>query len=523
VGAAAGGVSYPLLAAPEPAEGPSMTIRLTPQGSARDLPARWLGYNTPANYDIPIEDPAARAVITELAPHLVRFPGGTTANYYNWRTGQLDFGRSTNGSVYRRFLQRYAGPASVRLHPKGVFAEQYVELCAAMAAECILVPNLETSSVEDQAAWFGHLHAKGVVPRRIEMGNEFYLALLMDPETLRVFPDGASTLDRTKAYLDAIKDHLPPDALIAVQAAGSKYHDPFGKSAHPREVRERRWDADMAPAPWFHAVTTHLYPTVEGSAGEGSLARLDREARPIFAAVMARSDEGYERSLSDTIARMPGKEIWITEWGAFEPAATLGAAQAEFNGLWLHVLARCLFAMLRFPQVTVSTLHALFFSGNTMSAFRRAASPGQDGSTSGAGAGSSATGAYVAINGTELYSWFLDASRGPGATYQRMTAEGATTIRSDRGTLPGEAFLDVEAGLFARGSGRTLLVQNGWSSPKQVDLSGLVGSASSLTADIIKTDLTESYQVNRPSVRTMPAGPVIDLPAYSIARVRWMA
>jgi hypothetical protein len=108
-------------------------------------------------------------------------------------------------------------------------------------------------------------------------------------------------------------------------------------------------------------------------------------------------------------------------------------------------------------------------------------------------------------------------------TYQRLTAEGAEKIRAERGTLPGEAFLDVEAGLFARGSARTLFVQNGWNSAKQIDLSDLAGSGASLTADISETDLTESYQVKVPTVRTMPAGPLIDLPAYSIARIRWMA
>jgi hypothetical protein len=174
------------------------------------------------------------------------------------------------------------------------------------------------------------------------------------------------------------------------------------------------------------------------------------------------------------------------------------------------VIARSLFAMLRFPQVTVATLHALFFSGNMMSAFRRAA-------------GSGGTRSYVAINGTELFSWFLDASRGPGASYRRLTAEGAGTVRAERGTMPGEAFLDVEAGLFARGSGRTLIVQNGWNAAKRIDLSGVVGSGVALTADIIETDLTQSYQVEAPNVRTMPAGHTIDLPAYSIARIRWSA
>jgi hypothetical protein len=121
-------------------------VRLRADGGERALPNRWLGYNTPANYDIPVEDAAFRAAVKALQPHLLRFPGGTVANYYQPQTGQLDFGDFPNGSVYRKFLQQNAAPTARRLHPKGVTVEQYIDWCREMDAELLVLPNLETSS-----------------------------------------------------------------------------------------------------------------------------------------------------------------------------------------------------------------------------------------------------------------------------------------------------------------------------------------------------------------------------------------
>lgn len=50
---------------------------------------------------------------------------------------------------------------------------------------------------------------------------------------------------------------------FAVQSAASAFNIP-ANTIRPFQRRQLDWDAAPAPAPWFEAVTAHLYPDPEG-------------------------------------------------------------------------------------------------------------------------------------------------------------------------------------------------------------------------------------------------------------------
>jgi hypothetical protein len=494
------------LAATGPAAAAPSPVRLRADGGERQLPSRLLGFNTPANNVIPFEDPAFAAPVKALGPHYLRFPGGTVANYYDWRTGQLNIQPGGPGREVRNLFARVA-EASRSNHPQGVRWDQFHGFAEAVDADVIMLPNIETSSPQNEAARFADMASKGSVPRRIELGNEFYLALLMDPDTLKVFPDFPSSMARMKAHLDAIRPHLRKDALVAVQAASSRFHHPASRPPDdPRTIREQRWDDQLKPEPWFDAVTVHLYPTASGvvslEAARDMAGNLDR----IYPAMIARADDGFERTLSDTAGRMPGKEIWLTEWGGYDGNATFGGIRMSFTGAWLHQVTRAMLAQLRRREVTVSNYHALFVRGDMGSAFRR----GPDGG-------------YLRVNASNVLDWFFHAARGPDAHYQRIAAEGSERIVA-HGNIPGEGFRDVEAALFRKGRARTLIAQNAWSAPRELDLGRLAGAAP-LSAEVIATpDLMASLQDASPEPRPLAAaGGKLVAPAYSIVKATWTA
>jgi hypothetical protein len=151
-------------------------------------------------------------------------------------------------------------PGTWDLHPAGVSAERMKVFCDEVGAEFIIVPNLETSEPDDQAEWFSRLAARGVVPRRVELGNEFWIATLDDPESLARFPDYRPTMKLSRRYVDALRPYLPPDALVAVQAAGvqqSVIADPGPQASVAH--RNWLWDEALEPEDWFHATTIHFY------------------------------------------------------------------------------------------------------------------------------------------------------------------------------------------------------------------------------------------------------------------------
>ncbi len=482
-------------------------FRIRAEGAERALPDKMLGFNTPANYAIPWEQPAFAEAVKRLAPHYLRFPGGTVANYYDWRTGQLAIKNVPNGSIYRKYLFNQAFPNSRKLHPKGVFFEDFDRFAKQVGADVIFLPNLETSSAAEEAARFAHMHELGIVPNHIEMGNEFYLAMLMDPETLRIFPDRATAMAVTRTYYGAIRPYLPADAKVAVQTAASRFHFPDSRPPEDdRAVHEREWDDQLAPEPWFDAATIHLYPTASRSAGVEALKDVANQTDFVFDAMMARADEGYERAIGFAVSKMPGKEIWVTEWGGFEPAVTFSGVKAEFNGLWLHQVTRCMLAMLRRPEVTVVNYHALFARGDLSSIFR------QD-----------ANGRWVPVNAASVLHLFFEAARGPDAHYQRVLVDGARRITAN-GNIPGEGYQDLEAALFRRGGERTLIVQNASAETRTIGISDIIGRADGLAADTIATpDRLISFQNAAPDPTPLQAGPSMAFPAYSVTRVRWSA
>jgi hypothetical protein len=312
---------------------------------------------------------------------------------------------------------------------------------------------------------------------------------------------------RTKQYLDAIRPHLRKDAKVSVQAASTRLHHPHHADT-PRSVHERKWDDALRPEPWFDAVTSHLYPTLSRSAGVEATKHVSERVDQIYPAMIARADEGYERSLADTAASMPGKEIWVTEWGGFEPENTFSGTKVLFDGMWLHQVVRSMLAQLRRPEVTVSNYHALFARGDLTSIFRPTDGPER----------------FAPVNAASELSWFFAASRGPDAHYQRVLVEGARRI-SASGTLAGEGFRDTEAAFFRQGRRRTLFVHNAWNTIRTVDLSGLLAPNVPRQAEIIQTpDLLVHYHDSAPQPQSLSVdGVVLQSPAYSLTRITWSA
>jgi hypothetical protein len=482
-------------------------VRLMALGAERALPDRLLGFNTPANNLIPFEDPTFAPAVKALGPALMRFPGGTVSNYYNWRTGQLDIARGTDAQNVRNLFVQVA-ENSRKIHSKGVFWDDFQRFAAAAGAECVVLPNLETSSIDNEVARFADMMTKGTSPSLVELGNEFNHALLMDPDTLKIFPDPPTSMARMKAYRDALRPHLRKDVKIAAQAASSYLHHP--PSSPPDDARTRReaqWDALLKPEPWFDAVTVHLYPSASRVVSLDAARALPATLGRIYPAMIARADEGFDRSISDTVSRVPGKEVWLTEWGGYDSAATFQGLKMSFTGMWLHQITRAMLAALRHRQVTVSNYHALFVRGDMGSVFRR-----------------DADGRYVPVNAAGVLSWFFHAARGPDAHYQRLSAAGSTRIVAD-GTIPGEGFRDIDAALFRQGRRRTLFVHNAGTAPREVDISGLVGAQPPLAAETVETpDLLASLQDTAPKPHTAALdGRTLSAPAVSLTRMTWSA
>lgn len=478
------------------------TITLVKTGEERQLPERLLGFQVVPLYEKLTEDPVKRVIAREMAPALIR-PFDMYGNYYNWRTGQVEVPVQPNSSVVTRFFARTANWIQ-GLHPQGVHFEAYHDFSQAIDAEIILVPNLETSTVADQVAWFKKMKEENILPRRIELGNEFWVAMMGDPNILKKWPDAATSMRVMKEYRDAFEPYFADNTLVAVQATGSRFYvTNYGGNLVPAR-RLDDWDKSLKSEPWFDAVTVHFYPNVDQIVGPGERAKLPDNMDKVFPAEMARCDSGLEEALSDIEKQLPGKEIWVTEWNARSGAlAATGDMTTEvIRGMSLHITTRMLMTMLRNKSVTVVLYFMLNFSGLPISLYRP-----------------SERGEYAPIGPAEILKWFNQAANG-GVAYQRLKVEGARKITSTTTSL--ESYNDVEAALFQKGNQTTVIIHNASAEKKALEPAKLMKGRLPKKIEAIATaSLAEDYSRSVPPVQTVAINRRIELLPYSVTRLVW--
>jgi len=375
-------------------------LTLTPMGNARQLPPKILGASVESLIENVLGDSRKVAAIKATAPAVIRFPGGSQSNYYDWRDGLLHFDPKPNSSAYYKYWASVA-PAIARGHPNGISYEEYAAFAQQIGgADVVIVPNLETSSVEKQTAWFKKLATENLAPKNIELGNEFWVAMGADPNVMRIWPDEKSSMAVMQQYAAALRSVVGADAKFAVQASAASFTI-LPNDNRPFYRRLLQWDADLAPADWFQAVTAHLYPDLAGMTGAAQAP----SPQQLFAALMGRSDAGVDRAIGDIAKKLPGKEIWVTEWSPRGGSPTnldgpdLDKVPPQMNA---QLIARTELAFLRHPEVTKAQYFTLYSSDHSV--FQVYVQSGNQ---------------FVPEATALVISWFDDAANG-GATFQRV-------------------------------------------------------------------------------------------------------
>jgi hypothetical protein len=496
----------PVLFAGASAATDSKALRLTAVGQPRSLQGPVLGGSTSAFFEHLLDAPRKIAALQTMAIGLDRFPGGSDANFYNWRSGLIEIREFPDSSPYVHFWAKAAANIA-RGHAGGITMEQHAAFSRQIGAETIFVPNLESSSVADEVEWFKHLAGMGLVPQRIELGNEFWVAMGNDPRSLAQWPDARASMQTMKRYLDAFKPYLPGNAKVAVQAAAS------GFAVHPNPSarfwqRIERWDEDLRPEPWFQAVTLHLYPRLSEVMGDpqAGLTPPTREnATARLAALMAQVDDGVERLLERTEQRLPGKEIWITEWNSRGAnAVTQRGASVEPASPAMEMLlaARTLLVHLRHASVTASLFFMYDF--RPQNPFSMFVADGKGG--------------FAPVPTAAALRWLNEAANG-GGSFQRVVQEGAGRIAGG-GAMP-QQYLAIEGGLF-QSKGRTLLIlENASADVFSLDPATLVAHKRPSTVEFLSMpDLVKMDNVPARIECQDPAGSIRVTP-FSVTRVVW--
>lgn len=270
-------------------------------------------------------NPEFQQAVRQINPKLLRIPGGTESNYWDWRKGGL----------VKNVREAMAGyPINFRNKDLKYDASKLEDLQGGIKethTEPIFVLNLATSSLESQLEMLRTARNLGMSVKYIELGNEFYFDV---SNYKRVFPSGADYAQTASEWIVAIKQEFPA-AKIALVGVAPKPKD---------SIREQNWQKSLLNSAMYQAdaVTLHLYN------GHGLNSQIDSNSTyPFFSSeevqlILGQPFRSWQKlQNNDQLKLIPdNKQIWITEYNLFENVfgKKNRDKQQRVMGSWTHGL-----------------------------------------------------------------------------------------------------------------------------------------------------------------------------------------
>ncbi|MDX1625564.1 MAG: hypothetical protein R3323_03530 [Wenzhouxiangellaceae bacterium] len=302
------------------------SVRVHADSEARSLPL--VGFNSNA-MNSPLDLDAYRERVVTLAPQLLRYPGGTVGDHFDWRAGWLDI------ETLPAELSWWADVPERPLRPgdmSGVLRQ--------VASEPVLAVNAFSSTAEEQAGMLRRFRdLLGVVPF-VELGNEYYFDF---PRYLQRYAEPADYAREMNDWLPVLRQ-AAPEAEFCVIAAS-----PHSASA---SQRQRDWnEAVFGIVDGVDAACFHPY--------FGTLTRSELESPDGMARLFSIPFRRWERFRDTELAALPtGWQAWITEYNLFAPD------DPGVRDTWLHGLLHALYTMLLMEDERITMLLSHQLAGN---------------------------------------------------------------------------------------------------------------------------------------------------------------
>jgi hypothetical protein len=266
-------------------------------GTARSLPANYFGvnfdYNGASQYATP--DAKFYSQLAALEPGTLRYPGGTNANFFQWKAGfpvDPPAGSCVSSSTSSAFKFTLS---------------DLMKAYSATKAPPVFDLNVMTSDLSCQIQMLRQARELGLPVKYVELGNELYLGLDNYPH---YFPTAADYGTTVASYVTTVHKNFP-GALVA--AVGS---------LPDRTAREQTWNKDMLNAASSSgglpdAITLHVYPSYDEALTTSGLPGLFTEPYSELTTI-----NGVVGGLSVS------RPVWLTEYN-LRPKHTANSNPAQ--------------------------------------------------------------------------------------------------------------------------------------------------------------------------------------------------
>lgn len=293
----------------QPASAVSLEVNLNDK---KPLKKQLYGFNTEQmNAEYNYSEPEYTALVSQLKPQNLRFPGGIVANFYHWkRSGfienQLTITNSTAlNERNRRNFQQLRNRRNGRLS-----FDEFMGLCQQLGIKPVITLNLYTGSPEESAAWVRYAKEKGYQIAGWELGNEFYLAAYRNK-----FPSVQTYIDVAKQHAAAIRAVDPNVKLGAVASTAGFHLTAKGEQAD----YEKAWNDRLGREKFFDAYIVHMYAFPRE--------RRNLSFEQLRAALIGDSDIALTQAVNYYQQRYGDRPLWVTEWNITEPRNKIANTQ----------------------------------------------------------------------------------------------------------------------------------------------------------------------------------------------------
>ena len=306
----------------------TVSINVT-TGNPKSVEPLIYGFSTAAMYwQIEATNDTFLNAVSALKPNVLRFPGGTLAEFYHWDKP----GYGLNYDELKKYNATYAESLkeqnAFEARRGARYVDDFVLLAKRLNADVLVCANMLTGTVEEMRSLLRFLEQNNVNVIGVELGNEMYL-----PKLQKFFPTPQSYIDACKPFAAALRSEFPKTKIGVVAAPFLKISDEPGETDKVSAYYQSFNNA-VAKETFYDAYVVHYYFPFdcESVADKCSADRLNQIVNDQLPKSFA-----YYTGLFGT-----QRKQWITEWN-IATAQTKGrygntAFQACFIQSFYHTL-----------------------------------------------------------------------------------------------------------------------------------------------------------------------------------------
>ena len=298
-------------------------------------------------------DPAIIDFITQMDGVFMRYPGGTPANYWDWKSGFTINPKKAPEATKQKVKDL---DQSMRARVKLSGAEDYRHFCETAkktATRFSFVLNIASENLENNTALMKAMKAEGAQLTHIELGNEVY------------FNQYNWAFESAEQYTEIAEQHsqmirkIFPEAKIGVVIPSHIYtKENFLQiaSAKPHLKRQDNWLKTLSKKHFYDAVIIHLYSDTGVSAKATEL----KPSLDMYYHCWSHADSKLDFTFQTIRQNFPQKDVWVTEYhiGGFSGIARKSRLRYSYlGGLFT---AGFLLKMCAYPEIKLASWHSAF-------------------------------------------------------------------------------------------------------------------------------------------------------------------